>query len=159
MDRIDRKIVALLQDDATLSLAQIAHRVGLSQTPCWKRIRRLEAGGVIIRRVAVVAPEAVGLDLTAIVTVQTSDHSKAGLELFAETVSRMPEVMEFYRMAGEIDYVLKVAVANVAAYDAFYKRLIETLPLKTVTSHIAVERIKASTAYPIDIDTLRDKVA
>ena len=149
MDAIDRKIVAILQDDASLSLAQIAHRVGLSQSPCWKRIQRLEKERVILKRVALLDPEAVGMGLTVFVSIETGDHSTAWLSKFAQTVTAMPEVMEFHRMAGDIDYMLRVAVPNMAAYDAFYKRLIDTMPLKNVTSRFAMERIKSTTAWPI----------
>ena len=151
MDRFDRKIVALLQEDATLSIAQISHRVGLSQTPCWRRIQRLEADGVLLRRVAIVSPESLGLRLTAFVSVETGDHSREWLDRFAETTSKMPEVMEFVRMAGDADYLLKVVVADMAAYDVFYKRLIEIAPLKNVTSRFAMEKIKSTTAYAVDL--------
>src|SRR5260370_4961324 len=109
MDAIDRKIVALLQEDASLSLAQIAHRVGLSQSPCWKRIQRLEKSGVILRRVALISPEAIGMGLTVFVSIETGDHSSAWLSKFAQTGTALPEVMEFHRMAGDLDYILRVA--------------------------------------------------
>ncbi|SMF67146.1 Lrp/AsnC family transcriptional regulator [Tistlia consotensis] len=153
MDLTDRKIVALLQRDATLSIAEIAKRVNLSPTPCWKRIQRLEARGVIQRRVAIADPQALGLGLTAFVAIETADHSADWLARFAERVSAMPEVMELYRMAGEVDYLLRVVLPDMAAYDAFYKRLIEAAPLKNVTSSFAMERIKATTAYPVDDET------
>jgi Lrp/AsnC family transcriptional regulator len=153
MDQFDRKIVALLQEDATLSIAQISHGVGLSQTPCWKRIQRLEASGVILRRVAIVAPEKIGLGLTAFVTIETGDHSQEWLDRFATSVAAMPEVMEFFRMAGDVDYLLKVVVADMAAYNSFYKRLIAAVPLKNVTSRFAMERIKSITAYAVDTGT------
>ena len=152
MDAIDRKIVALLQEDASLSLAQIAHRVGLSQSPCWKRIHRLEKAGIILRRVALVSPESIGLGLTVFVSIETGDHSSAWLARFAQTVTAMPEVMEFHRMAGDIDYMLRVAVPDMKAYDTFYKKLIDTMPLKNVTSRFSMERIKSTTAYPIASD-------
>jgi Lrp/AsnC family transcriptional regulator len=157
MDVIDRKIIALLQQDATLSIADISKRVNLSQTPCWKRVQRLEATGVITQRVALVNPEALGLGLTVFVSIETGDHSQAWLERFATTVSAMPEVMDFYRMAGEVDYMLRVVVPDMAAYDGFYKRLIESSPLKNVTSRFAMERIKSTTAYPIDISSASAK--
>jgi len=153
MDAIDRKIVALLQEDASLSLAQIAHRVGLSQSPCWKRIQKLEKDGIILKRVALLDPESVGVGLTVFVAVETGDHSTEWLSKFARTVTAMPEVMEFHRMAGDIDYMLRVAVSNMAAYDAFYKRLIDAMPLKNVTSRFAMERIKSTTAWPIPAET------
>lgn len=153
MDRIDRKILAALQADATLSLAQIADRAGLSPTPCWKRIQKLEQTGVLMGRVALVRPEALGLGLTVFVSIETADHSPEWRARFAATVAAMPEVMDIYRMAGEVDYQLRVVVADMAAYDAFYKRLTEAVPLKDVTSRFAMERIKAVTAYPIDTVT------
>ncbi len=149
MDRIDRKILALLQDDADIGIAELADRVGLSQTPCWKRVQKLQGAGVIVRRVALVSPEKVGLGLTVFVSVETTDHSAAWLESFAEGIAGMPEVMELYRMAGDVDYMLRVVVADMAAYDAFYKRLIGRFPLKNVTSRFAMERIKSTTALPI----------
>ncbi len=150
MDAIDRKILILLQQDATLSIAEIASRVGLSQTPCWKRIQRLEAQGVIERRVAVLNPERLGLGLTVFVSVETNDHSQGWLTRFAELVSEMPEVLEFYRMAGDVDYMLRVVVPDMQAYDAFYKRLIAAVPLKNVSSRFAMERVKSTTALPIE---------
>ena len=153
LDLIDRKIIAELQRDATLSVAQISERVGLSQTPCWKRIQRLEQSGIILGRVALVAPEHIGLGLTVFVAIEAFDHTAAWRNVFSESVETMPEVMEVHRMAGEMDYMLRVAVADMAAYDAFYQRLTEMIPLKNVTSHFAMERIKGSTAYPIDTHT------
>jgi Lrp/AsnC family transcriptional regulator len=152
MDAIDKKIVALLQEDASLSLAQIAHRVGLSQSPCWKRIQRLEKSGVILKRVALISPEAIGMGLTVFVSIETGDHSSAWLSKFASTVTAMPEVMEFHRMADDIDYMLRVAVPDMQAYDTFYKKLIDTMPLKNVTSRFSMERVKSTTAYPIVSD-------
>jgi Lrp/AsnC family transcriptional regulator len=149
LDAVDRRILRLLQEDATLAIAEIADRVGLSQTPCWKRIQRLEATGVIARRVALVAPERVGLGLTVYVAVETSDHSVECLSAFTERAASMPEVTELHRMAGDIDYLLRVVVSDMAAYDAFYRRLIEGLPLKKVTSRFVMERLKATTALPI----------
>ena len=149
MDAIDRKIVTLLQDDASLSLAQIAHRVGLSQSPCWKRIQRLEKNGVILKRVALVSPESIGMGLTVFVSIETGDHSQDWLDRFAKEVGAMPEVMEFYRMAGDVDYMLRVVVPDIQGYDGFYKRLIAAIPLTNVTSRFAMEKIKATTALPI----------
>ncbi|HEX2552982.1 MAG TPA: Lrp/AsnC family transcriptional regulator [Microvirga sp.] len=152
MDAIDKKILALLQADATLSVAEIGQRVGLSQTPCWKRIQRLEAEGVIRGRVALLDPEKLGLGLTVLVSVETGDHSRDWLERFASTVAAMPEVTEFYRMAGDVDYFLRVVVPDMRAYDLFYKRLIAVAPLKNVTSRFAMERVKSTTALPIEIE-------
>jgi len=149
MDAIDRKILAVVQQDASLSVAEIGQRVGLSSTPCWKRLQRLEADGVILRRVALIDPEKIGLGVTVFVSVETGDHSNEWLKRFAEVVGAMPEVMEFYRMAGDVDYMLRVVVTDIQGYDAFYKRLIATVPLKNVTSRFAMERIKSTTALPI----------
>ena len=149
MDAIDRKILAVLQEDASLSVAEIGTRVGLSSTPCWKRIQKLEAEGVIQRRVAVVDQNKIGLGITLFVSVETGDHSQDWLDRFAKTVGAMPEVMEFYRMAGDVDYMLRVVVPDIAGYDTFYKRLIATVPLKNVTSRFAMEKIKSTTALPI----------
>src|SRR3990172_8676983 len=149
MDAIDRKILAVLQDDASLSVAEIGSRVGMSSTPCWKRIQRLEADGVIRKRVALIDQDKVGLGITVFVSIETGDHSQAWLSRFAEVVGAMPEVMEFYRMAGDVDYMLRVVVPDIAGYDTFYKKLIGTVPLKNVTSRFAMERIKSTTALPI----------
>jgi len=149
MDAIDRKILAVLQKDASLSVAEIGNRVGLSSTPCWKRIQRLEADGVIQRRVAIVDQDRLGLGVTVFVSVETGDHSEEWLKRFADVVSDLPEVMEFYRMAGDVDYMLRVVVPDIPGYDAFYKRLIATVPLKNVTSRFAMEKIKSTTELPI----------
>ena len=149
MDAIDRKILAVVQEEASLSVAEIGSRVGLSSTPCWKRIQRLEAEGVITKRVALVDPGKIGLGITVFVSIETGDHSQDWLTRFAEVVGAMPEVMEFYRMAGDVDYMLRVVVPDIAGYDAFYKKLIGTVPLKNVTSRFAMERIKSTTALPI----------
>jgi Lrp/AsnC family transcriptional regulator len=149
LDCIDRRIIALLQVDATLSLAQISHAVGLSQSPCWKRIQRIEAEGIISARVALVDPGAVGLGLTAYVAVEMAEHSAAALERFTEAVIAMPEVLELHRMAGDVDYLLKIAVVDTEAYTAFYRRLIAVGVIRKVTSRFAMERLKMTTALPI----------
>jgi len=149
MDAIDRKILAVVQQDASLSVAEIGQRVGLSSTPCWKRLQRLEADGVIMRRVALIDPAKIGLGITVFVSVETGDHSHEWLTRFADVVGAMPEVMEFYRMAGDVDYMLRVVVPDIQGYDTFYKKLIATVPLKNVTSRFAMERIKSTTALPI----------
>ena len=149
MDAIDRKILAVVQEDASLSVAEIGSRVGLSSTPCWKRIQRLEADGVITKRVALIDPTKIGLGITVFVSVETGDHSQEWLARFAEMASSMPEVMEFYRMAGDVDYMLRVVVQDMQAYDAFYKKLIAASPLKNVTSRFAMEKIKSTTSLPI----------
>jgi len=149
MDAIDRKIIAVVQEDASLSVAEIGQRVGMSSTPCWKRLQKLEAEGVITKRVALIDPDKIGLGITVFVSVETGDHSQDWLARFAELVSAMPEVMEFYRMAGDVDYMLRVVVRDMQSYDTFYKKLIAAVPLKNVTSRFAMERIKSTTALPI----------
>ena len=150
MDAIDRKILAVLQEDASLSVAEIGSRVGLSSTPCWKRIQRLEADGVIqqARRA-----DRSGQDRARHHRVRLGRDRRpfAGMArpLRRGGAARMPEVMEFYRMAGDVDYMLRVVVPDIAGYDTFYKRLIGTVPLKNVTSRFAMEKIKSTTALPI----------
>ncbi|MEI2805285.1 MULTISPECIES: Lrp/AsnC family transcriptional regulator [Paracoccaceae] len=150
LDLIDRKIVAELMRDATLPIVQIAERAGLSQTPCWKRIQKLEAAGILTGRVALADPARLGFGLTVFVGIEAPDHSAAWREAFATAVDAIPEVMEVYRMAGEIDYLLRVTVADMAAFDRLYKRLTDAVPIRTVTSHFAMERMKFTTAYPLD---------
>ena len=149
MDAIDKKILVALQEDASLSVAEIGQRVGLSSTPCWKRIQKLEAESIIQKRVALVDPEKIGLGITVLVSIETGDHSQTWLDRFATLVSAMPEVMEFHRMAGDVDYMLRVVVADMQSYDAFYKRLITAVTLKNVTSRFAMEKIKSTTVLPI----------
>ena len=150
MDATDRKILAILQDDASLSVADVAARVNLSQTPCWRRIQKLTDSGVITKRVALVDPDALGLGLTVFVEIETGDHSKEWLGKFAAAIKEMPEVMEIYRMAGDVDYMLRITVPSMAAVDTFYQRLISLVPLKNVTSRFAMERVKYTTAYPVE---------
>jgi len=149
LDAIDRKILRVLQQDATLSVAEIGERVGLSSTPCWKRIQRMEGDGIITGKVALVDQYKIGLGLSVFVSVESDDHSEAWLKKFADAVSVMPEVMEFYRMAGDVDYMLRVVVADMQSYDVFYKRLISAVALKNVASRFAMEKIKSVTALPV----------
>ena len=149
MDAVDRKILAVVQEDASLSVAEIGQRVGLSSTPCWKRLQKLEAEGVITRRVAIIDPEKVGLGITVFVSIETGDHSQDWLKKFADVVGAMPEVMEFYRMAGDVDYMLRVVVPDIQGWDRLYKRMIAAIPLKNVTSRFAMEKIKSTTVLPL----------
>lgn len=149
MDSTDLKILEILQEDASLTVAEVASMVNLSPTPCWRRIQRLEEQGVILRRVALVDPLAVGMGLTVFVEIESGDHSSEWLQRFASVVQDMPGVMEVYRMAGEVDYLLRVAVEDMNAFDRFYRTLIERLPMKNVTSRFAMERVKSTTAFPI----------
>ena len=150
LDLIDRKIVAELMRDATLPVAQIADRVGLSQTPCWKRIQKLEAAGVLTGRVALADPNKLGFGLTVFVGIEAPDHSAAWREAFAKATASLPQIMEVHRMAGEMDYLLRVAVPDMSAFDLLYKRLTDAVAIKNVTSHFAMERMKYTTAYPVD---------
>ncbi len=150
MDKIDRKLLALLQSDSTISIAEMASQVGLSQTPCWKRIQRMEADGIIERRVALLSPEKLGLGLTVFVSIEAGDHSPDWLDRFATAVAGFPEVVECHRMAGDIDYMLRVVTRDIPAYDRFYKRLIAAVPIKNVSSRFSMERVKSTTELPLD---------
>ncbi len=142
LDRIDREILRLLAEDASLSLGDIAAKVGLTQTPCWKRIRRMEQEGIIRRRVAILDPDKIGLPVSVFVAVETADHSSDWLARFAAVVDGTPEIVDAWRMSGDVDYLLHVVVPDIAAYDAFYRRMIAALPLRNVTSRFAMERMK-----------------
>jgi len=150
IDRMDRKILSLLQEDSTIPVAEIGRRVGLSTTPCWRRIQKMEEEGVIRRRVAVLDPMAVNAGVTAFVSITTNQHSEEWLKRFAEVISELPEVVEFYRMAGQVDYLLRVVVPDIAAYDGFYKRLIALIDIADVSTTFAMEQIKYTTALPLD---------
>jgi Lrp/AsnC family transcriptional regulator len=150
LDLIDRKIVAALMEDATTPIAQIADKVGLSQTPCWKRIQKLEASGVIQRRVALADPAKLGFGLTVFVGIEAPDHGAAWRDAFARALAGLPQVMEAWRMAGDVDYLLRVAVPDMAAYDAFYRALTDAVAIKNVTSQFAMERLRHTTAYPVN---------
>jgi len=152
MDSVDNEILRLLQQDAALTVKQIAQRVHLSTAPCWKRIRRLEDSGVIRERVALLDPKLCNADVTVFVQIKTDQHSKQWLDEFARAVYDLPEVQEIYRMSGDIDYLLKVVVSSIEAYDRFYKELISRVKLTNVSSSFAMERIKNTTALPINID-------
>jgi Lrp/AsnC family transcriptional regulator len=150
MDQIDRKILAALQEDAGRPVADIAAVVGLSQSPCWRRIQKLEADGVIRRRVALLDAAALNLGVTAFVAVRTNRHDPEWLKTFAQAVEDIPEVVELYRMSGEVDYMLRVVVPDIAGFDAVYKKLIARVPLSDVTSSFAMEQIKSTTALPLE---------
>ncbi len=150
LDTIDRKILICLQRDATMPVAEIAERVGLSTTPCWRRIQRLEREGVIAGRVALLDPDKLNLGVTVFVHIRTAQHNAAWLEKFAAAVAAIPEIVELYRMSGDIDYLMRVVVPDIAGYDAIYQRLIATVELSDVSSTFAMERIKHTTALPVD---------
>jgi Lrp/AsnC family transcriptional regulator len=150
LDRIDKAILALLQEDASLSLQEIAERVRLSPTPCWRRIQKLRESGVIRRQVTILDAAALNLPVTVFVSVKTAQHNAAWLEKFARGVDELPEVVEFYRMSGDIDYLLRVVVPDIQGYDAFYKKLIRIAELYDVSSSFAMEQIKFTTALPLE---------
>lgn len=149
LDALDRKILARLQRDATVSLDDLAAEVGSSKTPVWNRIRRMREAGVIDRQVAILDPEAVGLGACFFVLVRTARHEPGWLAAFTKAVEELPEIVAAHRLAGEIDYVLQVRVADARAYDGFYKRLIERVEIFNVTSLLSMEEMKAETALPI----------
>lgn len=149
LDRLDRRILSILQEDATLAIAELAGQVGLSTTPCWKRVKRLEREGVIDRRVTILNRQRLGLDVTVFVAIRTSRHSDEWLETFAAGVSRLPEVVEFYRTSGETDYLLKVVAKDIADYDRIYRKIIKVTDLSDVSSSFAMQEIKSTTCLPI----------
>lgn len=150
MNKTDKKILQLIQEDADLSTAQIADKVGLSTTPCWRRIQNLEKSGVIRKRVALLNRDALNLGVDVFVSIKTNKHNAEWFAKFAEVAETFPEIVEFYRMSGDIDYLMRVVVPDIAAYDHFYKRLIEKIDIQDVSSSFAMERIKYTTALPVD---------
>ena len=150
LDRIDLQILSLIQRDATLSTADIAAKTGLSTTPCWRRIQNLEHQGVIARRVALLDRDCLNVGVDAFVAIRTNQHNERWFEAFAKSVAAFPEVIELYRMSGEIDYLMRVVVPDIDAYDSFYKRLIRAVDLSDVSSSFAMERIKYTTELPLN---------
>lgn len=150
MDTSDRRIVELLQQDANRSIAEIAEAVHLSTAACWRRMQKLKDDGVIRRQVVLCDPQKLNVGVTVFVMVRTNQHNPAWLERFARGIAQIPEVVEFYRMSGEIDYMLRVVVPDIAGYDRAYKRLIEIADLADVSSSFAMEQIKYTTALPLD---------
>jgi Lrp/AsnC family transcriptional regulator len=149
MDNIDKKILSLLQQDATASVASIAEKVGLSSTPCWRRIQNLEAAGIIRGRVALLDPKKMNVGVTVFIAIRTNRHSADWLQKFQSAVDGIPEIVEFYRMSGDIDYLLRAVVPDIAAYDSVYKRLIQRVELADVTSMFAMETIRSTTVLPV----------
>ena len=150
MDTTDIKILDCLQVDAALSVSDVAKKVGLSTSPCWNRIQRLEQSGIIRGRVALLDAESLNLRVTAFVSIRTNQHSTEWFEKFSKSISSFPEVVEFYRMSGDVDYLLRVVVPDIASYDDFYKRLIEHVDLTDVSSSFAMEEIKYTTTLPLE---------
>ncbi|MFD1561886.1 Lrp/AsnC family transcriptional regulator [Paraburkholderia silviterrae] len=150
MDKRDAQMLALLQADATIGLNDLAKAVNLSPTPCWRRLQKLRDEGVICRQVVLCDPTKLKLGLTAFVMVRSNQHGDAWTTRFIETVRAIPEILEIYRMSGEIDYLLKVVVPDIAGYDSVYKRLIKSVELLDVSSSFSMEVIKRTTALPLD---------
>lgn len=150
MDKVDRQILTILQRDATVPVAELARQVGISQTPCWRRVKRLEEQGVLQRRVAIVDPAKLNLALTAFVAVRTSQHTEKWLKQFTAGVRDIPEVIELHRMSGEIDYLLKVVCPDMRRFDEVYKRLIRVAELSDVSSTFSMEALKYTTELPLD---------
>lgn len=149
MDNIDRKILHLLQEDVSVSVAEIARRVSLSTTPCWRRIQNLEKAGVIRKRVALLDPEKVNLGISVFVRLRTTQHNYEWFEKFVEAVQDIDEVVEFYRLSGEIDYLLRIVVPDIAGYDKVYKRLIAEADLSDVSASFVMGTLKHTTALPL----------
>ncbi len=149
LDRLDLQILDAMQRDASLSMVELGAQVGLSSTPCWKRLKRLEDAGLIERRVAIVNRKAVGLPVTVFVSIRAGQHDEKWLTRFAAVVSTLPEVQEFHRMSGDVDYLLKVVASSIDGYDRFYKKLISLVDLAGVSSAFSMEQIKSTTALPL----------
>ena len=159
MDKIDRKILALLQKDATTPVAEIGRKVGLSTTPCWRRIQKMEEDGIIKGRVAILDPVKINAGVTVFVSIRTNEHNDAWMRKFAAVVEDFTEVVEFYRMSGEVDYLLRVVVPDIEAYDAFYKRLIAKIDISDVSTSFAMEQIKFTTTLPLSYIQLEKEKA
>jgi len=150
IDRHDHRILQQLQQDSDIAIADLAEKIGLSTNACWRRIKRLEEENVIRRNVALLNERALGLKLTVFVAVKTNEHNEQWLRKFATGVAAIPEVIEFYRMSGDTDYLLKIVARDIDDYDRVYKKLISVAPMHDVSSSFAMERIKSSTALPLD---------
>ena len=149
MDDLDFTLLQILQEDATLKVAEIAEQVGLSPTPCWRRIQKLEEEGVIRKRVALLDPVKLQVGVTVFIAVRTNQHNAAWVKKFSAIVMSIPEIVEFYRMSGEVDYLLKIIVSDIAHYDRVYRKLIRVTSLLDVSSSFAMEQLKYTTALPL----------
>ncbi len=149
LDAIDRKLLEMLQLNCDTPIAELAATVQLSTTPCWRRIQRMKEAGIITAHVALVDPKSVNVGVTVFVNVKTNQHAQAWFDQFNATVESIPEVVEFYRMSGDIDYLLRIVVPDIAAYDGVYKRLIAGTQLFDVSSSFAMEQLKFTTALPL----------
>jgi len=157
LDKIDRKILSLLQKDTTTPVAEIGRKVGLSTTPCWRRIQKMEEDGVIRRRVAILDPQKVNAGVTVFVAVRTNEHSDSWMNKFSSVIEEFSEVVEFYRMSGDVDYFLRVVVPDIQAFDTFYKKLISKIELTDVSSSFAMGQIKYTTALPLEYIPIDDE--
>lgn len=149
LDRLDLQILDALQGDSTLSMAELGAQVGLSSTPCWKRVKRMDDEGLIERRVAIVNRKALGLPVTVFVSIRAGQHDEKWLARFAAVISSLPEVQEFHRVSGDVDYLLKVVTSSIEGYDRFYKKLIGLADIAGVSSAFSMEQIKSTTALPL----------
>lgn len=150
MDKFDKHILSLLQKDCTTAVSLIAEKVGLSTTPCWRRIQALESKGIIKKRVALAEPEKMNVGLCVFVMVKTNQHTQQWLDSFTSHVNDIPEVIEFYRMSGDVDYLLRVVIPDMKAYDKFYKKLIKGAEFTDISASFAMEQIKYTTELPIE---------
>ncbi len=150
LDRFDKRILECLQENGDLAVTEIADRVGLTKNPCWRRIQKLQESGVIRKKVALLDSRSINLKMTVFVNIRTNQHSAAWLKKFAEVVNEIPEIVEFYRMSGNVDYMLKIVVPSIDEYDMVYKKMIEQIDIYDVSSYFAMEEIKNTTALPLN---------
>jgi len=150
VDNIDRKILSLLQRDASLSPGEIGEKVGLSKAPCWRRIQRLRETGVIQRSVALLDPKLVNLKTTVFVMIKTASHTSEWIERFAKAIQKIPEVTELHRMSGDVDYLLRIVVPDIGGYDAVYKKMIAAVEMFDVSASFVLETIKSTTTLPLE---------
>lgn len=153
MDKIDKTLLTLLQRDASLTVSELSDLAGISATPVWKRIKRLEDSGVIKGKVTLLNPSRVGLNLTGFILIRTNDHSEEWLSGFSSAVQTIPEIVEVHRMTGDVDYLLKIFAPDVAGYDRMYKRLIAMVRLSDVSASFSMEVVKETTSLPLDFST------
>ena len=149
MDKLDTKILELLQNDGGLTAAEIADRIGLSKAPCWRRIQKLQQQGVIRHTVALLDAHALNVGTTVFVTLKTGNHSEAWFKRFVAAVRDIPEVTEIHRMSGDVDYLIRIVVPDIDAYDVVYKRLISAVEFQDVSASFALETIKSTSALPL----------
>ncbi len=159
MDQIDRKILSVLQKDAALTVSEIGKTVGISSTPCWRRIQKMQENGVIRRNVALLDPQKVNAGVTVFISIRTSSHTVEWLRRFSEVVMDLPEVLEFYRMSGDVDYLLKVVIPDISSYDEFYRRLSTRIELDGAVPKFAMEQIKVTTELPLEYTRKQNKAA